>query len=136
MNIEMIEYVYEGDDFEVSFKVFPHLNTEEQVRESIKRFFKQDITKDIEERFYGDSFLAITYTLAVKLYEMKVLATNLKSTSTLLEGIQNHIKKDLKVRGIFLAWLNLHDRDIFMKHDGLLYWGGYEDRNNGRCYEA
>lgn len=119
--LELIEYVYEGNDFEVSFKIFPHLNTEKEVRESIKKFFKVPIDDVIDNQFYSDSFLALTYTLANKLYDMKVLAINVGSTATLLEGIQKHIEKDLKLKGVFLAWLNLHDRKLYIKHDGLLY---------------
>ena len=153
--LELFEYVYEGNDFEVSFKVFPHLNTEKEVRESIKKFFDINRFWDlvgnhygyireekslktlfmhlsisalsfqmddvIDDQFYSDSFLALTYTLASKLYDMKVLATNVKSAVVLLEGIQKHIEKDLKLKGVFLAWVNLHDRKLYIKHDGLLY---------------
>ena len=121
--IRLNEYVYESlsGNLEISFKCFPHLSSDEDVRANINRFFKKDMNAQIDDHFYSDPYLALTYTLSVELYKISVLVTGEGKASTIMEDMQKHIKRDLKLRGVFLNWINFKDKKLFMKHDGLIY---------------
>ena len=121
--IEMREYVYESIDgkLEVSFKCFPHLSSDAEVRNNIKRFFRKDMNEQIDQDFGKDPYLALTYTLSVELWKMHLLVTREKIGADILNGIQDHIKKDLKLRGIILNYVNFRDKNLLLKHSGVLY---------------
>lgn len=121
--IEMIEYVYESTDelLEISFKCFPHLSTNDQVLTAIQKYFKMDVRERIREDFNNDAYLAFTYTLATELHKMRVLMRGEGVTANIMERMQNHIKKDLRLSGVYLNWINLHNDKLYVKHDGLIY---------------
>lgn len=121
--IAMNEYVYESvsGNLEVSFKCFPHLTSDTEIRNSITKFFRKNMNDRIDQDFGKDPFLALTYTLAVELWKVSVLVKGEGNGATILDSMQNHIKKDLKLKGIILNYVHFKDKKLLLKHTGVLY---------------
>lgn len=127
--IDMLEYEYESDDGSINmvFKCFPHMISNQEVIKRINKAFRVDMTKRIKEDFYNDAFLALTYTLGTELFKMSPMITGEGNAATIMTGIQNHISKDIKAKGIFLSSATFvvatreGIKEIHMTHDGLKY---------------
>ena len=129
--IDRFEYVYgmvDENRFEVTWHCFPHLTSKEDVLNAVSKYFKRDISKDVEDSFYGDAYLALTYTLTSELNKLQVLVTSEGVGANILEGMQDHIKKDLKLRGVFIKSCKFKpfknkNKNMYLdlEHAGLIY---------------
>lgn len=125
--MEMIEYVFEDKQgFEIGFKAFPHLTSNQSLKESIGKFVlsrgkKEDFSIDIEQDFDNDAYHAVFYALAQQLCDRSPAIKDMKIASLALNDIERHFKSHLRQFGLFVDYVQFHEERLNLKHDGLLY---------------